>query len=210
VGATPWEGTLSPGPHLVWIRKSGRGTGPLRAVVVKGQTALVVLDSKPLGPAASIDVEPRTAELTIDDAPLGAARWRGALPSGPHRIAASEPGYVAQATTLVEPDESGVAPKLALRLPIDARHPRWPRPAGSVVVGIFGGPSFGGGLGSDAEARCPSACTGKPTSIGVLVGARAGYRFRSGVAVEIDGGYLRVETRFSRTIGASWADEGSV
>jgi hypothetical protein len=207
LGTAPWEGPLSPGPHLVWITKDGRGTGPTRAFVVKGQTALVRLDSQLLGPAAAIDVEPRTAELTLDDVPLGAARWRGPLPPGVHRIAASEPGYVARTTILVEPDAAGPPPKLVLRLAIDANHPRWPKSLGSAVVAIFGGPAFGGGFGGDAEARCPSACSPTPHALGLLVGARAGFGFKNGLTLSVEGGYLRVETSFARTLATSWSDE---
>jgi hypothetical protein len=209
LGTAPWEGTLSPGPHLVWITKDGRGTGPTRAMVVKGQTALVRLDSQPLGPPAAIDVEPRTAELTLDDVPLGASHWRGPLPLGMHRIAASEPGYLARTGILAEPNAAAPAPKLLLRLAIDANHPRWPKSIGSAVVGVFGGPAFGGGFGGDAEARCPSACSPSPHALGLIVGARAGFGFTNGLTLSVEGGYLRVETSFARTIKASWSDDVS-
>jgi hypothetical protein len=109
----------------------------------------------------------------------------------------------------MEPDAEGPAPKLVLRLAIDASHPRWPRSLGSAVVAIFGGPAFGAGFGGDAEARCPSACSPSPHALGLLVGARAGFGFTNGLTLSVEGGYLRVETSFARTIAASWSDEGS-
>jgi hypothetical protein len=210
VGTTPWEGTLGPGAHLVWIEKEGRGTGPSRAFVVEGQTALVRLTSRPLGPPATIDVEPRTAELSIDDVPLGASAWRGPLPTGPRKIAASERGYVAEVIVLPEPESGGSARRLVVRLRIDPNDPRWPkRPIGAPVVGVFGGASATSSLGADAEAHCPASCGGSPTAIGFVAGARAGFCFPFGLALEIDGGYLRAETHLSRTVASSFLAAGT-
>jgi hypothetical protein len=110
---------------------------------------------------------------------------------------------------MVEPRPGDAPPRVVLRLSIDANHARWPKPpALGIVVGVFGGMSVAGGLGADAAATCPAACSKTPHSLGPMAGARVGLRFRNGLAVELTGGYLRMESSFSRAIPSSWTDAG--
>jgi hypothetical protein len=207
VGTVPWEGTLGPGPHLVWAGTTERGSAPARAIVIQGQTATLRLRSAPLGPIARIVVEPATAEVRLDGVALGAGSWSGRLPVGEHEVAASEPGYFPRTSRLTEAESGGPPAQAIFKLDVDAAHPRWPkRPVGELTIDVLGGLALGRTLGSDAEAWCAGSC-GRG-AIGGLVGARAGFRFALGLSVEIVGGYFTLGTSFTRARSTAFTSDG--
>jgi hypothetical protein len=200
VGVTPWEGTLGPGRHVVWITKGDEGTAPKEVVVVQGQKAVVAMAAKPLGHPLALEVEPATATLAIDGVEVGRGRWRGRLPLGEHRVSAAEDGY-RTATETVRSSAEPVA-TAALRLAVDPSHPRWPRAAtGTVELQLVNGYALSPHLGSDAETGC-SRCPSGVLAHGFVSGMRVGYRFPAGVSLAVMGGYLRLETSFERTLPA--------
>lgn len=200
VGVTPWEGTLGPGRHVVWTRQAEVGTAPKEVVVVQGQKAVVALEEKPLGAPLTIEVEPKTANVALDDVVVGRGRWSGRLPLGAYRIAVTEEGYrTAILTTSSGPEPSTLPP---VRLAVDASHPRWPKATpGTIVVEFVNGYAMSPFLGGEAEENC-SACPSAVLAHGFVSGMRAGYRFPSGLSLELAGGYTRIEAAFDRTLPA--------
>ncbi|MEO7331353.1 MAG: PEGA domain-containing protein, partial [Minicystis sp.] len=201
IGRAPWEGTLGPGRHLVWTRKSDRGSAPVAVVVLQGQTALLRARSGPLGPPVRVDIDPPAAELSLDGVSLGRGSWEGRLPLGTHRLSAIESGYRPGEASL-DLREGVTAPvRVKLGLTVDPSHPRWPRPSiGHLSLGAFGGYAFGGSLGSRAEQDCPHHCSGKDPSVsGLLAGLRGAYNFNFGLSLELSGGYQSLSTSLSRS-----------
>jgi hypothetical protein len=197
MGPSPWEGTLGPGPHLVWTADGDLGSAPREVVVVQGQTAVVQLESQPLGPPVDVVVEPATAVVSLGTAKLGEGRWSGRLPAGDYELSASEEGYHSQ-TKKLSVAADGSPQKISLELEVDPDHPRWPKSAeGEGFVQAWGGFAFGPGFGADAEENCVT-CSDDTTVLGLAVGARGGYRFPFGLALEVGAGYIRLGTSFDR------------
>lgn len=200
MGAAPWEGVVSPGKHLVWTRRGGRGSAPAAIVAVEGQTALARLASSALGPPVRLEVSPPTAVLMVDGTDLGAHAWEGRLPVGLHQISAAEPGYAAEARPLMVSPSRGdevEAHLLRLTLALDPSHPRWNRRAespaflkGSAFIAAFGGYAGSASLHGVSALGCPPACRATPAAHGFLAGMRSGYRLRIGLAPELTGGYM--------------------
>jgi hypothetical protein len=210
LGATPWEGALPHGKHLVWLRASdGRGSAPSWVEILEGQAAVARLQTRALGPEVTIRVEPRSAAFEVDGVSLGPGTWQGRLPAGSHVLSASERGYHPVAQRL-ELRAGGEPVDTTVRLTVDADDPRWPKPKGSLVTSAFGGvvvgPSLAGGYTSD----CPDRCASSSAAFGFLAGARGGYRFPSGIAVEFTGGYMSIRQEVDRTETSTFGDARTV
>lgn len=197
MGTAPWEGTLGPGPHLVWTVKGDVGSAPRNVVVVQGQTAIIQLESKTLGGAITVQVEPASAAIFLGGASLGNGRWTGRLPVGTYELRATEEGYHEKTDELTV-DAQSPPRTVRMKLEVDPEHPRWPKaPEGEGFIQAYGGFAFGPGFGSDAEENCVT-CPDDTGVLGLMVGARGGYRFPFGLGLEIGGGYLRLGTSFER------------
>lgn len=207
LGATPWEGSLPPGKHLLWIRDGeNRGSLPTWVEVLDQQTALVRLQARPLGAPVTIHVEPRTATFDVDGLALGPGSWQGRLPVGRYKVTASEPGYTPLVRELVVED-SPKAIDFDLRLVVDPTDPRWPKPRGAFVLQVDAGAVVGPGMNGGWESGCPEGCTENSPAFGFTVGARAGYRFPFGLGLDFTGGYMLVHQNVRRTVDASFGDE---
>jgi hypothetical protein len=193
VGRMPWEGTLGPGRHVIWEERDGRGSAPFEAIVVQGQLAVVRLRARPLGQILRVEVQPGTAVPSVDGVSLGAGSFIGRLPIGAHTITIDEPGYFSQTSTIGS--DAGAAPlHHVVTLAIDRAHPRWPKPPPeaprtALTIGGFGGYAFGEEANPNFldRLRAPNYQTAVD---GVLFGLRAGYRLRSGLSLELSGGYV--------------------
>ncbi|RLB65616.1 MAG: hypothetical protein DRI90_01535 [Deltaproteobacteria bacterium] len=208
VGTAPWEGLLRPGAHRVWLRKDDLGSRLLTVTILEGQIALVRAKATALGAPIRIEVQPRTAAIEIDGIGVGVGTWEGRLAVGDHTIEAFEGGYHGKTAQLVS--RKGDAPSvLAIPLPVDRDHPRWPSPyAGDLWLDAFaayaGGPTFGSG----AERACPSECSNEPWVNGFMAGGRLGYRFPFGLSVELNGGYLWLGASVDRSLRRSFGPSG--
>ena len=210
VGASPWEGILAPGTHVVQTRsvaaKSAEAVSPVaKAVVVEGQTTLLQLTSRPAGPTVYLQVEPTSAELAIDGVPLGQGRWESVLPEGNYVVSASELGYFAESSQLPIGAGAGPSVRIALRLRVDESHPRWPKQAAghfwmAGFVGMPMGPSLHSGPESDCRAGCPDAMVW-----GFTGGARVGYELPWKLSIELVAGYTSHWSRLSRGASATYA-----
>lgn len=206
LGFAPWEGSLAPGRHLLWLDDGkDHGSLPTWVEVLDQQTALVRLQPRPLGPSVTIHVEPRTATFDVDGIALGPGSWQGRLPVGRYKVAASEPGYTPILRDLVV-EASPNAVDLDLHLTIDPNDPRWPKPRGAFVLQVDAGAAIGPGMNGGWEAGCPEGCTENSPAFGFLVGARAGYRFPFGLGLDFTGGYMLVHQDVQRTVDATFGD----
>ncbi len=207
VGTTPWEGTLAPGKHVVFVQMENLGTAPTLATVVEGQTVLVSADPKPLGPEMRVLVQPPAAKFSINGIPLGAGSWQGRLPLGTHIVEAREEGYIDGKITLTVTDKSEGDNRLKLK--IDPDHPRWVKPDPSLIYvqGLFG-VGLGTTIGATANDDCASGlCTDEGLAVGPLAALRAGYQFPLGIAIELSAGYMSLSQSIKRNHDATW-DQG--
>jgi hypothetical protein len=204
MGTVPWQGTLGPGPHLVWTSRGNMGSAPRRAIVVEGQQSLITVRSGTLGPPLSLRVTPKEAQIQLGDVTLGHGRWRGRLPHGAYRIELSEAGYHPVARSL-EIDTSRDEPvSLAVTLKVDPDHPRWPKGVtGQFSVDAFAGYSYAPSLRGEDRKHCSERCPERPGAHGGLAGFRAAYRFASGTALELAGGYAALSQQSERSLAAS-------
>ncbi len=212
VGTAPWEGTLGPGKHLVWVAKGDLGTAPTEATVVQGQTVLVRVKSLPLGVSVRLEPAPATAQVVLDGVTLGTGTWEGRLPVGAHTAVIQEPGYFSKTIHVSVPAPGGNPVKERIQLTIDRNHPRWPKggAAGKLWVEGFGGYGWSPSLKGGANDVCPDNCRGtKERARGFLIGARAGYRFPFGLSIELTGGYLSLVAGFSRIMDTRYLNSAT-
>ena len=207
VGAVPWEGTLSPGKHLFFVRKGDVGTAPAEAVVIDGQTVVLHTRAQTLSRELRIVVDPPSAELTLDGVPLGRGNWLGRLPVGAHVVEAREEGY--QAGRLLVTASATTAGDMPLALKVDREHPRWAsaeRPR-LFVEGLFGW-AFASSLDSQVEASCDAGrCSENRVASGPIVAVRGGYQLGIGLALELSAGYLSLSKSLSRRIEVSFEQQ---
>lgn len=199
VGASPWEGMLAPGVHVVQSHDGDLVSLPMRVTVLQGQTTLVRLRPLPAASKVTLQVEPRSAEILLDDIPLADGIWEGVLPAGTFQLVFREEGYVTSTRRLALSTGEDRRRRLDVRLVIDPDHPRWPKPPPNRVwvepwLGLAMAPS----LRSGPEKRCPGDCSSDPPAFGWMAGARLGYETSAGVSFEVGGGYLSLRRSIER------------
>lgn len=200
VGVVPWEGSLSPGEHFVWLQKKERGTAPAKVVIVEGQAALLSMKSVPLGAPLRVVSEPAAAVIELEGTKIGSGTWAGRLPLGSYNLRVSEPGYH-EKTLSFQSSPGQQEQALNVSLPLDPDHPRWPKPVkGEIWLEAFGGVSGGDSLNGSAADYCPQSCDGGAGAFGFMAGGRGGYRFPFGLSAELGAGYWRLGQSFDRTV----------
>lgn len=198
VGVAPWEGTLQPGPHVLWSRKGDTGSAPSLATVLQGQTALIRLKSTRLAPSRTISVSPDSADLKLGDVPLGKGRWIGALPPGKYIVEAAEEGYFTESRVIevIESDDAS----LAITLRVDENHPRWPkRPSGKLSLGAMMMYGVGTGFHGDVSRHCNGGSC-DPIAHGPIAGINVGYEFGFRLGLELAGGFMSLSSSASRKV----------
>ncbi|NUO53218.1 MAG: PEGA domain-containing protein, partial [Polyangiaceae bacterium] len=94
VGVTPWEGSISVGDHVVFLRGDGDlGTQPAAAPIAKGEATSLTLVAETLEASVLIDVQPPSASVRIDGVHVGRGIWDGRLRKGAHSVEALYEGY---------------------------------------------------------------------------------------------------------------------
>lgn len=207
LGRAPWEGSLPPGKHLVWLADAhDRGSMPTWVQVIEGQTGLIRLQARPLAPILTLRVEPRTAAIEVGGLSLGSGTWQGRLPAGSYEVAAAERGYHSVNRHLdLRPGTTPI--EITLQLKVDPDDPRWPKRRGSAIVDVFGGGMVGPSLGGGNVDHCPDDCKSSSVAFGFLVGARGGFRFPVGAAVEVTAGYMSLRQKVQRSEHDVFGDE---
>ena len=204
VGTVPWEGTLSPGPHLFSLERGNEGSAPKRITVVLGQTVTAEALLAPLGEEQRVLVEPASAELMLDGVPLGSGRWQGRLPIGGHALTALEEGYVSGKQSFQVTAGSGA--DVTLKLVVNEAHARWNvRHVGEIYFDAIGAGALASSFGSGAEASCSTVrCSADPLASGYWLGARIGYELWFGLGLEAIGGYLQASKTLERSFAGSF------
>jgi hypothetical protein len=188
VGQLPWDGSLAPGPHVIFVRRGDLGSAPREVTLVEGQAVRTTEDAAPLGPDVRILVSSATASLLIDGVRVGRGSWRGRLPVGDHTIKATDEGHVTLVETLTAGLDDG---QFERKLQVKQQRSRWlTEKTGTPWLDVLGGSALSPSMQSTAEATCSAG--GCSVGRGLLVGLRGGYEFRNGLSIEAGGGYLRL------------------
>jgi len=198
VGTLPWEGTLAPGQHVVWLSKDEMGSQPTVAQVLQARTTTVTLPVGRLGARLGVVAEPAEARIFVDGVPVGAHRWAGRLPEGRHVFEARSEGYRTAVATVVV----GQRPldDLRLVLTVDDHHPRW-RKASAGQLWVEGA---GGGVGSpsmhgSAEQWCDrQGCVSRSRPSGWTAELRGGFEFSGGFGVEVGASWWQMQATVER------------
>jgi hypothetical protein len=193
VGRTPWEGLVSAGDHVLYLRgDDGTGTQPSRARVRKGHTTSLALEAEPLEASVLVEATPAGAAIAIDAVEVGSGLWEGRLRAGSHRIEAAAAGFrPAVRTVRIDPDAREV---VRIVLDRDPSSPLWRKPSRFFVdatAGLGLAPTFGGDV---AGGECTGSCSRTP-GLGVLAMAHGGYELGTGFGFGISAGYLFAEQR---------------
>ncbi len=208
VGATPFEGTLSAGTHVLMSQSGDVGSAPEVIDVLAGRTLLLRVSPKALGGLISIVSEPGSAALFLGSVPLGRGRWQGRLPLGNYALAARETGYFDATLAFAAPSRDAPS-SVRVVLRKNPKHPRWPQPSPlrPELVALVG-PWFAPTLDAGSEQNCPSSCAGGPVAWGVHAALGAGLRHASGWGGQLLVGYAGFEQHFARIARQRFADSG--
>ncbi len=189
VGKAPWEGSLSPGDHAVWLSTEGSlGTAPTRARILLGQKTEAVLELTPLVASLRLSVSPPNAAVALDGVPLGTGGVDVALPAGVYKVDVSLEGFVSHAETI--DIAVGKSPKLNVSL-----KPAVGGSADPFELGVSGAASLSPSLdGVDCDV-----CD-RSIGAGGYVAISGGYRLPFGLGFELEFGYHRASGSLERNV----------
>ena len=185
VGKTPWQGPVTVGDHVVFLRGEGNvGTQPASASVHINQVTPIVLALEALECPLRVTPVPSGASVAIDGVVVGAGLWDGRLRKGLHKIEIAQTGFVPEShqVDLVPGHEQ----RLDIRLERDPSSPLWQKQRPALLYGDIS-PSFpiaialGGDVASGGSASFP---------LGVAGRAHVGYELPSGIGFGLTAGYL--------------------
>ncbi len=195
VGASPWEGPLAPGPHVVSLRGEGYlGTPPVQLVVEVDRTTPLALVAEPLGASLRVEPVPVNAGVAIDGVTVGRGTWAGRLRTGSHRVEIAAPGFLtAREELTLAPGAQRVA---RVELQRDPRSPfaaQAPRFTAEITVGVPLLAAFYGQVGNSCTGDCKA-----PLGVTGYVVARGGYELGSRVAFGLAAGYLATGQKYAQ------------
>ena len=201
VGKTPWEGSVTPGPHAVFLRGEGNvGTQPASAPVALDQVTPITLMADALEASARIDPTPGGALVAVDGVAVGRGVWDGRLHAGSHRIEVTAEGFLAarRDVQLVKGDRQD----LAIVLERDPTSALWgARSKPHFLVELQGAFVVAPLLGGDLEASCTGSCSA-PLPLGASGMLGVAYQLPQGLGFGIQGGYLAFKQNVSDHPGA--------
>ena len=93
VGAAPYEGDVSPGPHTVEARGDRVAAKPRNVDVLKKARVEVTLETVPLTGKLRVHVTPATAVVRVDGGAAAVGSYDAELPVGRHALLIEAPGY---------------------------------------------------------------------------------------------------------------------
>ncbi len=188
VGITPWEGTISVGDHVVFLRGDGDiGTQPSAAPVKNGDVTSLTLAAEALEASVLVDVQPVSASVRIDGVHVGRGIWDGRLRKGSHTIEAVYDGYYPQKRDVSL--ERGEHEQVKLSLERDADAERWRTPS-KIMFDVNGGVALSPSFGGDVASSCGDGCDAG-VGLGGLVMVHGAYEFGSGFSIGLGGGFLQ-------------------
>jgi hypothetical protein len=182
VGATPWEGQLPVGEHVIVLRGEGElGTPPISVVVELDRTTPLTLEVEELAAQLRVEPSPVNASVAIDSITVGRGIWEGRLRVGAHRAEVTAPGFLPTVTSVTV--ARGGRKTLAVMLERDPRSPFAQKPSRLFVQATQSAllaPSLGGDIGEALGA-------------GGHVGVDAGYELPFRLAFGLSVGALRLQ-----------------
>ncbi|HVY44358.1 MAG TPA: PEGA domain-containing protein [Minicystis sp.] len=189
VGATPWEGTVSVGPHTVVLRgQGGVGTQPVRVPVRAETTTPLTLAAEELGASLLVQVAPPGATVALDGVTVGRGLWDGRLRAGPHRVEVGAEGFLPARRDLTL--ATGERRTLSVELERDPSSRLWRLPS-KVVFDASIAFDVAPTLGGDVAGGCGDGCSRAP-ALGLHALLHAGYELPGGFGVGLALGYLRL------------------
>jgi len=189
VGKTPWEGSVAPGPHTVFLRGEGNvGTQPAAAPVALDQVTPITLVAEELDSSARVDPTPGGALVAVDGVGVGRGVWEGRLHAGTHRVEVTADGFLAATRDVVL--KSGEREALAIVLERDPTSPIWgKRSKPRFLIDLQGAFALSPLLGGDLDSSCSGSCSAS-LPIGALGMLGAAYELPQGLGFGVQGGYL--------------------
>lgn len=193
VGATPWEGALAPGDHVLLLQGEGElGTPPVVVAVKKNETAKLNLVAERLTARIRVEPEPISASVAIDAVTVGQGTWEGRLRAGTHKVEIAAPGFLAGVREIT----LATGQREVVRVPLarDPASPFWraPPPPSRFMIEAAGAVPILPGFGGDISGGCGAACDDSP-GLGAYVALRGGYELPSGLSFGLAAGYLFAE-----------------
>lgn len=187
VGAAPWEGPLSPGPHVVALRgEANTGTPPVQVSIEVNRTTSLTLAAEELAAALRVAPVPVNASVAVDGVSVGRGVWEGRLHAGAHRIEVSAEGFLpwVQELTVARDEQRTVRAELG-------RDPRsaFARRPGKLVLEATAAAAFAPFFGGEVASACGNAC-GNPPGVGGLALLHVGYELSFGLGFGPSVGYL--------------------
>jgi hypothetical protein len=178
VGATPWEGDLSPGPHQIAGRSSAATAAPQTIDVTPGSRTAVDLVASPTGAHLLIRTSDGKGTIFVDGAARGEGTFSGDVPPGPHSVVVTREGFERYEKSMTLADNTTLAETVTLR-PVAAAGSS----SGEVersFEGIYGGigllGSFGvGSQGTDLDTGCTALGASSCATALPAGGGLAGY-----------------------------------
>ena len=190
-GTLPWEGSLRPGPHVVFASSGDSGSALVRVVVVQSQTVTTKLAARKLGAPVRLRVDPPTASVSIDGIDLGHGGYEGRLPVGDHDVSVREEGYVTAEFKLNS--TTGISRERLVALAVAPKHPRWSSGWHLHLEGVVA-PLFADSLGSGAEMRAAG-----PPAYGGMLALRVGFELPVRFGVDLSFGGLELNRTVMRS-----------
>ncbi len=188
VGHAPWEGSLAPGPHAVWLTtEKDDATAPREARVLIGQRAKIELELQPLRSQVVLRTSAPGASLSIDGVVVGSSSWEGRLAPGKTTFAASAAGFAPQTRSVELRAEQRETISFDL-VPLDVAAATEPEASARIEVGARGAVAIAPYMfAPDCSGGCSAGL-----GLGGHVEAQVGYRFPVGFAIGAAAGYLRL------------------
>jgi hypothetical protein len=184
VGKTPWEGSMSPGSHMVVLRGEGNlGTQPASAPVRVDDTTTLNLSVEALDSELRVECVPVSAAVALDGVTLGRGVWEGRVRTGKHSVEGSADGFVPAKRAIVAEAGKKTALKIELERVVVATPTGPPSRVYFDLRGAFALAPLGGDLGGLA--------------LGPMGQLQIGYQLGSGFGIGVEVGYARLGQKSS-------------
>lgn len=192
VGVTPWEGSLSPGSHAVWlsIDDGKRGSAPTRARIILAQKTDLELALEPLDAQLKIVVSPPDAAIALDGVTLGTAIVETALPARTFKVDVTASGYTPHAEVVTLK-----AGRRALDIKLAPVVPDTSKTADPFELGLAGAAALSPSLDGVSCDDCA-----RSVGAGFYAALVGGYRLPFGLGFELEVGYHRATGTLDRTV----------
>ncbi len=202
VGKTPYSGAIAPGAHVVLLKGEGNlGTQPAAVTIEVDKNTPLRLALEALDCEVRVEPDPITGSVVLDGVPVTQGVWDGRVRTGKHIVDVAADGYFG-ATKQFE-TEAGKKVNLKVKLDRDENSPFWSKGRRyPISISLVGDAMLARGFNGDYEGSCGNGktdCYSRTRPWGFMGGARGGYEFLPGFAVELELGYAYMKMKNSRT-----------